>query len=96
MDNRSCIIEHLFVNWIHFPTVLETATPFFGSGLLFGRRRVTVSVIDHQSEYVDELLTRLDDVIDDLAELSLGSLPVEQLNRVLVRECELVNQAQGL
>ena len=55
-----------------------------------------MSVIDHQSEYVDELLARLDDVIDDLAELSLGSLPVEQLNRVLLRECELVSQAQGL
>ena len=55
-----------------------------------------MSVIDHQSEYVDELLTRLDDVMGDLAELSLGSLPVEQLNRVLLRECELVSQAQGL
>ena len=55
-----------------------------------------MSVIDHQSEYVDELLARLDDVVSDLAELSLGSLPVEQLNRVLLRECELVSQAQGL
>ena len=55
-----------------------------------------MSVIDHQSEYVDDLLARLDDVIDDLAELSLGALPVEQLNRVLLRECELVSQAQGL
>ena len=55
-----------------------------------------MSVIDHQSDYVDELLTRLDHVVSDLAELSLGSLPVEQLNRVLLRECELVSQAQGL
>ena len=55
-----------------------------------------MSIIDHQSDYVDELLTRLDNVMGDLSELSLGSLPIEQLNRVLLRECELVSQAQGL
>ena len=55
-----------------------------------------MSVIDHQSEYVDELLARLDSVVSDLAELSLVSLPIEQLNRLLVRECDLVSQAQGL
>jgi len=42
------------------------------------------------------VLARLDTVVADLGELSLASLPVEQLNRVLVRECELVSQAQGL
>ena len=55
-----------------------------------------MAMVDHQSDYVDELLTRLDSVVSDLAELSLTSLPVEQLNRVLLRECELVSQAQGL
>ena len=55
-----------------------------------------MSVIDHQSDYVDDVLARLDTVVADLGELSLASLPVEQLNRVLVRECELVSQAQGL
>ena len=55
-----------------------------------------MTMVDHQSHYVDDLLARLDSVVSDLAELSLVSLPVEQLNRVLVRECELVNQAQGL
>ena len=55
-----------------------------------------MSVIDHQSDYVDQLLARLDGVVSDLAELSLTSLPIEQLNRLLLRECELVSQAQGL
>ena len=55
-----------------------------------------MAMVEHQSDYVDELLTRLDDVVSDLAELSLTSLPVEQLNRLLLRECELVSQAQGL
>ena len=55
-----------------------------------------MATVDHQSHYVDELLTRLDSVVSDLAELSLASLPVEQLNRLLVRECKLVSQAQGL
>ena len=40
-----------------------------------------MSVIDHQSDYVDDVLTRPDTVVSDLAELSLTSLPVEQLVR---------------
>ena len=55
-----------------------------------------MAMVDHQSDYVDELLARLDSVVSDLAELSLVSLPIEQLNRVLLRECDLVSQAQGL
>ena len=50
-----------------------------------------MSMVDHQSDYVDGLLARLDDVMVDLAELSLGSLPVEQLNRVLLRELSLIH-----
>ena len=55
-----------------------------------------MTTVDHQSNYLDDVLARLDDVITDLSELSLTSLPVDQLNRVLVRKCELVSQAQGL
>ena len=55
-----------------------------------------MTMVDHQSEYLDDVLARLDSVVSDLAELSLSALPVEQLNRVLVRECELVSQAHGL
>jgi len=55
-----------------------------------------VSVIDHQSNYFDDLIGRLDDVMGDLAELSRSSLPTEQLNELLLRETALVTQAQGL
>ena len=55
-----------------------------------------MSTIDHQSEYVDGLMGRLDGVVGDLSELSLTSLSNEQLNTVLTRTFDLVSQAQGL
>lgn len=51
---------------------------------------------DHQTEYVGDVLGRLDAAISDVAELGLTSLPVDELNRVVLRTCTLVSQAQGL
>ena len=51
---------------------------------------------DHQSEYVDDVLTRLDTALADVAELGLAALPIDELNRVVLRTCSLVSQAQGL
>ena len=45
-----------------------------------------MSVIDHQSEYVDDLLARLDDVIDDLGQLSLGAVSYTHLTLPTNRE----------
>ena len=55
-----------------------------------------MSIIDHQAEYTDELLARMDSVIADLSELSLSSLSLDQLNMVLVRETALASQIQAL
>jgi hypothetical protein len=55
-----------------------------------------MSTIDHRNTYLNDLLGRLDDVVDDLAELSLLGLDHEELDTVLTRTCGLVSQAQGL
>ncbi|MFT7476081.1 MAG: hypothetical protein ACI81L_003029 [Verrucomicrobiales bacterium] len=55
-----------------------------------------MSTVDHRNTYLNDLLGRLDDVVDDLAELSLLGLDHEELDTVLTRTCDLVSQAQGL
>lgn len=55
-----------------------------------------MSTIDHQTDYVDELVGRLDGVVSDLAALSLRSLSRAELDRVLSRSINLVAQAQGI
>ena len=55
-----------------------------------------MSTIDHQSDYLNDVMNRLDGAVDDLAELSLMSLSNEQLDMVLTRTFDLVSQAQGL
>lgn len=81
----------------HFPTthIRVQESPWRGVLLWPGRRRF-VSIIDHQAEYTDELLARMDSVIADLSELSLSSLSLDQLNMVLVRETALASQIQAL
>ena len=55
-----------------------------------------VTFIDHQSDYVDDLLARSQAVQAELAELSLSSLPIELLNDVVVYQTRMVSQACGL
>ena len=55
-----------------------------------------MSVTGHDSEYVDDLIERLDDVIGDTAELSLLSLPPEKLDLFVTRMHQLESQAKGL
>ena len=55
-----------------------------------------MSTIDHQSDYLNDVMNRLDGAVDDLAELSLMSLSNEQLDMMLTRTFDLVSQAQGL
>jgi len=55
-----------------------------------------MSSIGYQSDHFDELMAQLDATIADLSELALSSLSLDQQNELLVRECALVGQAQGL
>ena len=55
-----------------------------------------MSVVDYQSEYVDDVLSRLDEVVADLVGLCRGALPADVLNELLLRESRLVSQAQGV
>jgi hypothetical protein len=55
-----------------------------------------VSNIGHQSNYLTELLGRLDDVVTDFDELSLLGLSLDELNTVLLRLTRLSAQSQGL
>jgi hypothetical protein len=55
-----------------------------------------VSNIDHQSNYLTELLGRLDDVVTDCDELSLLGLSLDELNAVLLRLTRLSAQSRGL
>ena len=64
--------------------------------IMIGEGGVSMSISDHQSSYVNEVLTRLDTAISDVAELGLTALPIDDLNRVVLRTCSLVSQAQGL
>ena len=55
-----------------------------------------MSTIDHQSDYLNDVIGRLDSAVTDLSQLSLMSLSNEQLDMVLTRTFDLVSQAQGL
>ncbi len=55
-----------------------------------------MSISDHQADYVNNVLAHLDTAIADVANLGLSSLPIDELNRVVLRTCELVSQAHGL
>ncbi len=55
-----------------------------------------MSNIHHQSDYVDDLLLRLDEVLGEFAELSLSTLDHTELDRVLNRSINLGSQADGL
>ena len=61
-----------------------------------GKEANNVSTIDHQSEYLRGLLSRLDGVVDDFSELSLMALSNSELDVFLTRMVDLVSQAQGL
>jgi hypothetical protein len=59
-------------------------------------KEANMSITNHHSEYATDVLKRLDDAVEDAAEMSLLSLAADELNTWLVSATELVARAQAL